>query len=242
MSFLSSCDAPKTTIGKRRRAGFRDRGKGRFSLSQKRPEERCNDVGSTPDPAAPSTEDLALCARLRRGERSAFRDFYGRFSQPTFRFLLRLCGGSRVEAEDLHQEVWLSAARHVQRLAVDSDLAAWIFAIARNRFLSAQRQRGKDATVGSGKRDAAAAAAVPGDDDPACHDLLRALAALAQGHLEILLLLGIEALSIEQAAVVLGVRPDAVRQRLARARAALSESLAAATDQPGTPLLERRGR
>jgi len=214
-------------------------------LSQEHTQRRYDDVGSTPDPAAPLADDLALCARLRQGERSAFRDFYARFSRSTFRFLLRLCKGSRVEAEDLHQEVWLSAARHVHRLAVDSDLAAWIFAIARNRFLSAQRQRGKEATVGSGNRDAAAAAAagaVPGDDDPACHDLLRALATLAQGHLEILLLVGVEALSIEQTAVVLELRPDAVRQRLARARAALSESLAAATEQPGAPLLERRGR
>jgi RNA polymerase sigma-70 factor (ECF subfamily) len=179
---------------------------------------------------------------LRQGDRSAFRELYARFAQATFRFLMRLCGGSRVEAEDLHQEVWLSAARHVHRLAVDSDLSAWIFAITRNRFLSAQRRRGKQAPAAGLGGDVAASRGSPGDDDPACHDLLSALATLAEGHREILLLVGVEALSVEQAAAVLGLRPDAARQRLARARAALSDSLAAADHQSAAPRLERRGR
>ena len=199
-------------------------------------------MGSTLGRSAPPLAgDLALCARLRQGDRSAFRELYARFAQPTFRFLLRLSGGSRVEAEDLHQEAWLSAARHVHRLAVDSDLAAWIFAIARNRFLSARRRRGKEAPAGGVAREPAGPGG-PGDDDPACHDLLRALATLAEGHREILLLVGVAALSVEQAAAVLELRPDAARQRLARARAALSESLTAADQQTCAPLLERRGR
>ena len=179
---------------------------------------------------------------MRQGDRSAFRDLYARFAQPTFRFLLRLVGGHRAEAEDLHQEVWLSAARHLHRLAVDSDLAAWIFAITRNRFLSARRRRGKEVPAASPGGEAAAGRGGPGDDDPACHDLLRALATLAEGHREILLLVGVEALSVEQAAAVLELRPDAARQRLARARAALSESLAASAQQSAAPRLERRGR
>lgn len=199
-------------------------------------------MGPTPGRSAPPAGDLALCARLRQGDRSAFRDLHARFAQPTFRFLLRLCGGSRVEAEDLHQETWLSAARHVHRLAVDSDLAAWIFAITRNRFLSARRRRGKEVTSAGLGGHAAASPGGPGDDDPACHDLLRALATLAEGHREILLLVGVEALSVEQAAAVLELRPDAARQRLARARAALSDWLTAAAEQAGAPLRERRRR
>jgi RNA polymerase sigma-70 factor (ECF subfamily) len=207
-----------------------------------RAERRYDEVGSAPDRYPPPGGDLALCARLRQGDRAAFRDLYARFAPSTFRFLLRLCGGSRAEAEDLHQEAWLSAARHVHRLAVDSDLAAWMFAIARNRFLSARRQRREaTATVGGVAPDAAAAG-LSGDDDPACHDLLRALATLSEAHREILLLVGVEALSVEQAGAVLELRPDAVRQRLARARAALSESLTTAAEPTGAPLLERRRR
>jgi RNA polymerase sigma-70 factor, ECF subfamily len=43
----------------------------------------------------------------------------------------------------------------------------------------------------------------------------------------VLLLVGVEGLAADQAAIVLGIRPDAVRQRLARARAALAEALGA---------------
>src|SRR6476620_6134642 len=58
--------------------------------------------------------DAALVDRLRRGDRLAFRELYARFAQPSFGFLLRLCG-RRDQAEDLHQETWLAVARHAGR-------------------------------------------------------------------------------------------------------------------------------
>src|SRR5262245_21109940 len=176
-----------------------------------------------------------LVDRLRRGERGAFRDLYARFAQASFGFLLRLAGRRDV-AEDLHQEVWLSIARHAVRLAPDTDLAAWIFTIARNRFLSSRRHA--DATLPT-PDPAALAGRTAGPapaDDPACRDLERALAALPDVHREVLLLVGVEGLDVAQAARVLAIRPDAARQRLARARAALSAALGddadAATEVP----------
>src|SRR5512138_3927389 len=83
--------------------------------------------------------DAALVDRLRRGERAAFRELHARFAQASFGFLVHLAGRRDV-AEDLHQEVWLSIARHAARLAPDTDLAAWIFTVARNRFVSSRRR------------------------------------------------------------------------------------------------------
>src|SRR5512138_3927650 len=83
--------------------------------------------------------DAALVDRLRRGERAAFRELHARFAQASFGFLLRLAG-RRDAAEDLHQEVWLSIARHAAQLDGDTDLAAWIFTVARNRFVSSRRR------------------------------------------------------------------------------------------------------
>ena len=168
--------------------------------------------------------DAALVDRLRRGERAAFRELHARFAQASFGFLLRLAGRRDV-AEDLHQEVWISIARHAAQLAPDTDLAAWIFTVARNRFVSSRRRAdvidpGPDATavadVGAGP---------PASDDPGCRDLERALASLPDIHREVLLLVGVEELDVAQAAAVLEIRPDAARQRLARARAALADAL-----------------
>src|SRR4051794_3423166 len=172
----------------------------------------------------PAAADAALVDRLRRGERAAFRELYARFAQASFGFLRRLCGPSDV-AEDLNQDVWLSIARHAARLDADTDLAAWIFTVARNRFVSSRRRADVAApTANAADLDLRAAEPVP-TDDPACRDLERALAALPDVHREVLLLVGVEGLEIAQAAAVLSIRPDAARQRLARARAALAAAL-----------------
>jgi RNA polymerase sigma-70 factor (ECF subfamily) len=142
----------------------------------------------------------------------------------SFGFLLRLCG-RRDAAEDLNQDVWLSIARHAARLAPDTDLPAWIFTVARNRFLSSRR-RADVVVPATEPADVDLRAAAPGPtDDPACRDLERALAGLPDVHREVLLLVGVEGLEVAQAAAVLSIRPDAARQRLARARAALAEAL-----------------
>ena len=169
------------------------------------------------------TADAALVERLRRGERGAFRELYARFAQPTFGFLLRLAG-RRDAAEDLHQEVWLSVARHAARLQPDTDLGAWIFTVARNRFRSSRR-RPRPIPLDEAALDQRLASSPL--DDPGCRDLERALAALPETHREVLLLVAIEGLDTAQVGAVLDLRADAVRQRLARARAALAELVAA---------------
>ena len=178
---------------------------------------------------APSP-DSELCDRLRRGDRAAFRDLYGRFAQSTFRFLVRLAG-RRDLAEDLHQETWLRVARNAGRLRPDGDLAPWTFAIARNVFVSSRRRGGVRAAADEASARELTYALSP-DADPACHDLERALAGLAEPHREILLLVGVEGLEIAHAAAVLELRADAARQRLARARAALAEALDTDAAQP----------
>ena len=183
--------------------------------------------------------DAPLVDRLRRGERDAFRELHARFAQPSFGFLLRL-SGRRDVAEDLHQEVWLSIARHAARLARDTDLAAWIFTIARNRFLSSRRRADVAVAAPDPGALAAGAAGPPPADDPGCRDLERALASLPDVHREILLLVGVEGLEVGQAAAVLSIRPDAARQRLARARAALAEALEGADPAFRAPALISR--
>ncbi|HEX2660215.1 MAG TPA: RNA polymerase sigma factor [Polyangia bacterium] len=179
------------------------------------------------DAAGDDALEGALIDRLRRGDRGAFRMLYARYAQATFRFLRRLCG-QRDVAEDLHQETWLRVARHHRNLWPDSDVRAWIFAIARNTFASSRRR----ATAGAPARDDAADRTTTADVDPTCVDLERALMRLPEAQREILLLIGVEGLEIARVAIILELREDAVRQRLSRARAALAAALDAASTGP----------
>jgi len=186
----------------------------------------------------PTATDAALVERLRTGDPVAFRDLYGQFSQATFGFLLRLAG-RRDEAEDLHQEVWLSIARHATGLAPGTDLAAWIFTVARNRFRSSRRRpEARGARAASVPEERLAGA--PPSEDPGCRDLERALAALPEVHREVLLLVAIEGLDTARAAAVLAIRPAAARQRLARARAALAQAVDAQASPAVSPALSSK--
>jgi RNA polymerase sigma factor (sigma-70 family) len=189
--------------------------------------------------AGPPDANAALVDRLRRGDRAAFRDLYARFAQASFGYLLRLAG-RRDAAEDLHQEIWLSIARHAARLAPDTDLAAWIFTVARNRFVSSRRRADVTAPGPDGGQITEIASGAAPADDPGCRDLERALASLPEMHREVLWLVGVEGLEIAQAAAVLAIRPDAARQRLARARAALAEALGGAEAAPETVPIGRK--
>jgi RNA polymerase sigma-70 factor (ECF subfamily) len=176
-----------------------------------------------------ANDNRLLVEGLRRGDREAFREVYARYAGPTFGFLARLCG-ARDRAEDLHQETWMAVARTAARLDAESDLAAWIFTIARNQFRSAQRSLARLRARESVPPPSPLA--VHPHDDPAARDLEKALQALPAAHREILLLVGVEGLALDRAAAVLDLRPDAARQRLARARAALTERLAAGGTVP----------
>ncbi len=167
---------------------------------------------------------------LRRGDRAAFQAAYERFRARVYAFLLRLAGRRDV-AEDLLQETWLRLARASPSLAEDTDLAAWLFTVARNQHVSWRRWSALDLSrlVALGEDARSPATTAPPDEATdaarAMHHLELAIAQLPAAHREVLLLVGVEGFDQEQAAAILGVRYDALRQRLARARAQLAKAL-----------------
>ncbi|WP_437924932.1 RNA polymerase sigma factor [Sorangium sp. So ce291] len=176
--------------------------------------------------AAPS--DAELAARLRRRDPRAFDELYARYHPRIFSFLVRL-SGRRDIAEDLFQDTWLAVARHADRLVEDTDLAAWLFTIARNRYRSHRRSAVLDlARAVLFSREPAPAAPGPeaaADARAEVAALEGALRSLAAGHREVLLLGAVEGLEAAQVAKVLGIREDAARKRLSRARAELAARL-----------------
>lgn len=126
-------------------------------------------------------------------------------------------------ADDLVQDTLERAiSRWNQRR--DGDLRAWLFAIQRNLFINGLRRRKAHGTrVGEDALNDVQAPDMSPESHAGLHDVLRGLDALPEEQRSILLLVGVEDLSYEQAAQVLDIPLGTVMSRLSRARARLRE-------------------
>lgn len=173
-------------------------------------------------------EDAKLVAGLIRREPWAFTAAYEAYKGRIYTFLMRLCG-RRELADDLFQDTFLQLARHAGQLRPDTELGAFLFTVARNRYRSHRRtslfRRLRLQLMMLGGADRLAPASVP--ETPFEHavqgDLSRrleqAIHQLADAQREVLLLVGVEGMDQDRAARVLGLSSAALRQRLSRARA-----------------------
>lgn len=177
------------------------------------------------------TEDTAssLVARLKSGDARAFDEVYAAYHKRVYGFIIRMVRRPDV-AEDMLQETWLRLARHAPRLRDDTEIGAWLFTVARNLCRSYHRWRVLDSerihelSLARYRRDSTS----PFDSAAANQleqQLERALGKLSPRYREVVLLVVIERMSPSEAAVVLKVKPDTLRQRLARARAMIAGSL-----------------
>ncbi len=154
---------------------------------------------------------------------------YGRYREPVWAFLRRLCR-SRSEAEDLFQETWLSAARHAHRLDAASDLRAWLYAIARNKYKNGRRflvfDLRKRLAFTHECQSESEAPDRSFESKQQVRAVREAMNAMSAPSREIILLSVVEGLDTTAMATVLALREDAVRKRLSRARHELTELVA----------------
>lgn len=175
-------------------------------------------------------DERRLAERLRAGDESAFDLIYEAYRHRLFAFLVRLTRNRDV-AEDLLEETWVRLVGRIDTLRDDTRLGAWLFAVARNLFLSYHRSQ----EIAGGMTDDAGEPADVVAPGPSPFDttaerqladrLERGLAAMPVSYREALLLVGVHGLTPSEAAAVCDVRPEALRQRLARARRMLAEWL-----------------
>ena len=174
--------------------------------------------------------ELALVERLRRGDPDAFDDIYAAFNPRLFTFLVRL-SRRRDVAEDLLEETWLRLVKHARRLGPDTRLGPWLFTVARNRYVSYIRSRMLEDSAAASlialwpfslERSSPFEAAAASELE---RRIERALAAMPAASREVLLLVAVAGLDHADAADVCGITPEALRQRLHRAREALSKML-----------------
>ena len=185
----------------------------------------------------------ALVERLRAGDSAAFDAVHAAFHTRLVTFLTRL-SRSRDVAEDLVEETWLRLVGHATRLRPDTRLGPWLYTVARNLHVSYCRSRliedshaadlfglWPGGTPRSSPFEATAATEFE-------RRLEAAIASLPAASREVLLLVAVEGLRPAEAAEVCGVTPEALRQRLSRARTLLARRLDTTGAMPSAVLSE----
>ena len=174
--------------------------------------------------------ELALVERLRRGDADAFDEVYAAFNTRLFTFLVRL-SRRRDVAEDLLEETWLRLVKHARRLGADTRLGPWLFTVARNLHVSYLRSRMLEDSAAASliglwpfslERSSPFEAAAASELE---RRIERALAAMPSASREVLLLVAVAGLDHSDAADICGITPEALRQRLHRAREMLTKLL-----------------
>jgi RNA polymerase sigma-70 factor (ECF subfamily) len=174
--------------------------------------------------------ELALVERLRARETAAFDVVHETFNVRLFTFLLRV-SRRRDVAEDLLEETWLRLVTHAPRLRSDTRLGPWLFTVARNLHVSYVRSRVlEDAATASlmGLWPLTVARSSPFESTAASElerRIERALASMPRAAREVLLLVGVAGFDHSDAADICGITPEALRQRLHRARTMLARAI-----------------
>lgn len=184
--------------------------------------------------------DRDLLRRLRAGAPGAFEEFVIAHQHRVFSVAFRMVG-ARAEAEDVAQETFLRAHRHLADFRGDSRLSTWLYAIAARLSLDHLAARHRRPLVSADEeRDIAESApdgaGGPGDEAERGElraALLRAIDELPEDRRIVVVLRDLEGLAYEEIAAALGIELGTVRSRLHRARAELRNKLEKFQTSPG---------
>ncbi|WP_461306476.1 sigma-70 family RNA polymerase sigma factor [Albidovulum sp.] len=137
-------------------------------------------------------------------------------------FAISLCRDATL-ADDLVQEALVKAWASIGGFTPGTNMRAWLFTILRNGFYSLKRKRRREVGDPDGVHAGGLANGPDHDGRLAYADFERAFAALSDEHREVLVLVGAEGFTVEEAAATMGVAPGTVKSRASRARARLAE-------------------
>ncbi|WP_444455453.1 RNA polymerase sigma factor [Rhodobacter capsulatus] len=129
------------------------------------------------------------------------------------------------EADDLVQEAILKAWGNFDKFLPGTDMRAWLFTILRNTFYSARRKTRREVADPDGLHAAQLVSLPAHDGRLAMADFTRAFDQLSPEHREVLILVGANGYSYEEAAQMMGVATGTAKSRANRARARLCELL-----------------
>jgi RNA polymerase sigma-70 factor (ECF subfamily) len=188
-----------------------------------------------------SLAERLLIARLKEREEQAFSDVFRLYGDKVFSLIYRMIG-SRQEAEDVTQEVFISVFKTVDGFRGESKFSTWLLRIAANhcknriKYLARRPTEGVDMDD-TGQQPAPAASAGPslqshidGPDvlmEAAEMDRImqRAIEALPEEHRLLVILRDVEEMSYEEIAEITALPEGTIKSRLHRARMAIKEEL-----------------
>jgi RNA polymerase sigma-70 factor (ECF subfamily) len=125
-------------------------------------------------------------------------------------------------ADDLVQDTLLRAISKSHLWQEGTDIRAWLFTIMHNQHVNSVRRALREEVTVSVEQVASTLVAT---SDPTTsrqlHELEHALDHLSEGQRQVVMLVGLEGMTYDEAAKILGVPIGTVRSRLGRARDAL---------------------
>lgn len=174
----------------------------------------------------PSDQDL-IARVLVDDDRHAFATLVRRHQGSTRQFLLRLTKGDRSRADDLGQETFVRAYRHLGSYKGEARFSAWLCGIAYRLFLSdLRRQRARREELGEpGDAVQADTAALHGEHTHLRKDMERALTLLSDDERAALSMCFGQDLSHQEAAAALGWPLGTLKTHVMRGKDKLRKSL-----------------
>jgi len=188
--------------------------------------------------------DEQLVAGIARGDQTAFESLMRKHNGKLFR-IARAILKDDSDAEDVLQDAYLDAYRHIQDFRGDSQAGTWLTRIVVNQALMRLRKEKRRSVIipfRGMRRDEAERGEADVADDKAESPSTRVLRAEIRRILErridelplsfrtVFVMREVEDMSVQETAECLGISSATVRTRLFRARALLRESLARELD------------
>lgn len=181
------------------------------------------------------TPETELLIRLKSGDRDAFAELVNLHSARIYNLALRMTSNP-TEAEEVLQETFIQAARHIGSFRGQSKLGTWLHRIATNQALMRLRQKQPISVSIEEQADETAESFQPLADlsdlpedelltGEALGKINEAIDKLPQNLRVVFVLRDLEGLSTAETADSLGLSISAVKSRLLRARLKLRESL-----------------
>jgi RNA polymerase sigma-70 factor (ECF subfamily) len=176
------------------------------------------------------TDDVSLLERARAGELPAWQELLERFGGMVFKLAFQM-SGSRSDAEDIAQEVFLKIHRSAAGFRGEAKLSSWIYRIAVNTCIEHRKRRHPAAMELRADMDSEDPGQ-PGGPDVAAESRLmrerieRALNRLSGRERAVFVLRHYDDLPLRDIASILNVRPGTVKTLLFRALEKLQAELA----------------
>ncbi len=176
----------------------------------------------TEGPPPGRADDMALVDRCRKGDLGAFEELYRQHAGRLYSVACRMVGNPS-DAEDLLQEIFLSAHRKLDSFRGESALGTWLYRLATNLCLDHLRSRAARTSQLTGTLDdepglADAGSRTLADSALTRMDLERALAQLPDGCRAAFVLHDIEGLEHREVADALGIAEGTSKSQVHKAR------------------------